>query len=219
MNVNYMSKTQLRLIKTSGPLFAADGVKGTTIRAITQAAGVNVAGINYHFGSKEKLFSAVGDYVFKHIGYENLGMYWNKLSASERNKMGVLKMFRECLGNTLNNFFRNNYPQWYFIIMHRIIMVSECAIKYFDENMYMEDMIAAEAILKIFNINIKSCDVESWLTIWYGQAINMSILMPWKLHLHKDNNLMVNRYLDTMLESIYIAVTSILERSPRVDSV
>ena len=219
MNVNYMSKTQLRLIKTSGPLFAADGVKGTTIRAITQAAGVNVAGINYHFGSKEKLFRAVGDYVFKHIGYENLGVYWKKLSPSERNKKGVLKMLRECLGNTLNNFFRNNYPQWYFIIIHRIIMISECAIKYFDKNMYMEDMIAAEEILSIFNINVKCNDVEQWLAIWHGQVINMSFLMSWKLHIHKNNTLVVKGYLDTMLESTYIAVTSILERLPRVDSV
>ena len=35
------------------------GFEATTLRLITQAAGVNLAAVNYHFGSKEELFEAV----------------------------------------------------------------------------------------------------------------------------------------------------------------
>nr|WP_246325244.1 TetR family transcriptional regulator [Dissulfurirhabdus thermomarina] len=40
-------------------LFARDGYHGTSLRAITGAAGVNLAAVNYHFGSKEALMVAV----------------------------------------------------------------------------------------------------------------------------------------------------------------
>ena len=40
-------------------LFGAHGLEGTSLRAVTNAAGVNLAAVNYHFGSKEELFRAV----------------------------------------------------------------------------------------------------------------------------------------------------------------
>lgn len=39
--------------------FATKGYHGASVRAITTMAGVNIAAINYHFGSKEALFEAV----------------------------------------------------------------------------------------------------------------------------------------------------------------
>ena len=35
------------------------GYEATSLRAITAAADVNLAAVNYHFGSKEELFQAV----------------------------------------------------------------------------------------------------------------------------------------------------------------
>ena len=40
-------------------LFANKGYKGTSLRMITAAAEVNLAAVNYHFGSKEGLVTAV----------------------------------------------------------------------------------------------------------------------------------------------------------------
>lgn len=39
--------------------FAENGVAGTTVRSITQEAGVNVAAVNYYFRSKEELYREV----------------------------------------------------------------------------------------------------------------------------------------------------------------
>ncbi|HEX8353899.1 MAG TPA: TetR/AcrR family transcriptional regulator [Pyrinomonadaceae bacterium] len=39
--------------------FAGNGVSGTTVRAITAEAGVNVAAVNYYFRSKEELYREV----------------------------------------------------------------------------------------------------------------------------------------------------------------
>lgn len=51
--------TRERLLDTAEELFAAQGYHATSLRAITSAAGVNLAAVNYHFGSKEALLEAV----------------------------------------------------------------------------------------------------------------------------------------------------------------
>jgi AcrR family transcriptional regulator len=48
--------TRLKILQAAGPLFAAHGFDGTSIRDITRAAEVNVAAVNYHFRSKEDLY-------------------------------------------------------------------------------------------------------------------------------------------------------------------
>ena len=53
------SSTHERLIESAGPLFAEKGFEGTTVRDICEAAGANVAAVNYHFGGKEGLYAEV----------------------------------------------------------------------------------------------------------------------------------------------------------------
>lgn len=51
--------TRGRILDTAERLFATRGFAATSLRAITTEAGVNVAAVNYHFGSKEELIHAV----------------------------------------------------------------------------------------------------------------------------------------------------------------
>jgi TetR/AcrR family transcriptional regulator, regulator of cefoperazone and chloramphenicol sensitivity len=45
-----------RLLVAARRMFADKGMSGTSIRDLAQEAGVNVAAVNYHFGSKENLY-------------------------------------------------------------------------------------------------------------------------------------------------------------------
>ncbi len=52
-------ETKQRILNAAEHLFAADGYHATSLRSITTAATVNLAAVNYHFGSKEALLEAV----------------------------------------------------------------------------------------------------------------------------------------------------------------
>jgi len=58
------SDTRQRLLMAAGKLFAEKGMSGASIREIARKARVNVAAVNYHYGSKENLYRAVLHYVF-----------------------------------------------------------------------------------------------------------------------------------------------------------
>lgn len=64
--------TRERIIEAAEVLFAADGYEGTSLREITERAGVNVAAVNYHFGSKERLLAALLDRIISPINEERL---------------------------------------------------------------------------------------------------------------------------------------------------
>ena len=53
------AETRRRVLDAAEQLFAERGIKGVSIRDITQAAGVNLAAINYHFGTKQGLAAEV----------------------------------------------------------------------------------------------------------------------------------------------------------------
>jgi AcrR family transcriptional regulator len=53
------SETVERILDAAEQLFAEKGFAETSLRLITSKAGVNLAAVNYHFGSKEALIQAV----------------------------------------------------------------------------------------------------------------------------------------------------------------
>lgn len=54
-----LTATHDRILDAAERLLAEHGVAGTSVRAITEQAQVNVAAVNYHFGTKENLVRAV----------------------------------------------------------------------------------------------------------------------------------------------------------------
>ena len=53
------ASTHDRILDAAEVLFAEQGLHVTTLRQITRSAGVNLAAVNYHFGSKQALLLAV----------------------------------------------------------------------------------------------------------------------------------------------------------------
>ncbi|MEO6799375.1 MAG: TetR/AcrR family transcriptional regulator [Rhodanobacter sp.] len=57
--MNATLSTRDRILGAAEALFAQRGFDGASLRQLTAAAGVNLAAVNYHFGSKEKLVEEV----------------------------------------------------------------------------------------------------------------------------------------------------------------
>ena len=55
------SETVERILDVAQQLFAEHGFAETSLRAITAQAGVNLAAVNYHFGSKDALIQVIFD--------------------------------------------------------------------------------------------------------------------------------------------------------------
>lgn len=51
--------TKERILGAAEALFARHGFEGASLRQLTTAAGVNLAAVNYHFGSKDRLIEEV----------------------------------------------------------------------------------------------------------------------------------------------------------------
>lgn len=77
------------IISTAIELFAERGFEGTSIRDLAAKADVNIAMVNYYFGSKDKLFEAM---VVQKASYmrEKLEEIANDKSKSEIEKMDTV---------------------------------------------------------------------------------------------------------------------------------
>ena len=59
--------TRAKLLDAAGRLFAECGYAGAASKAICEAAGTDLAAINYHFGNRDGLFRAVLHEGHKHF--------------------------------------------------------------------------------------------------------------------------------------------------------
>lgn len=66
------AKTRIRILRAAETLFAEKGFRAMTLRDVTREARVNLAAVNYHFGSKTNLMRAVIDRRFQPINQARL---------------------------------------------------------------------------------------------------------------------------------------------------
>ena len=66
--------TKERILDAAERLFASHGFAGTSLRAVTKEAGVNLAAVHYHFGTKEDLLRAVLSRIVIPVNQERLKM-------------------------------------------------------------------------------------------------------------------------------------------------
>jgi len=67
MNPPIQTDTKEQILDVAERLFADQGFAGTSLRRVIREAGVNLAAVHYHFGSKEELFRAVLSRIAKPV--------------------------------------------------------------------------------------------------------------------------------------------------------
>ncbi len=93
--------TRQRLLDVAEGLFADQGLKGTSLRAITSAAEANLAAVNYHFGTKEGLFAAVFQRRIGPMTVERIRLLDQALEAAAPDAPALEDVLRAYLAPTL----------------------------------------------------------------------------------------------------------------------
>ncbi len=82
--------TEEKILEAAKDAFIRDGFDGARVRDIAKSAGVNLALVNYHFGSKQALFNAVMSRALIAFRDTMLGMVHDETT-------GLKTKFRECV--------------------------------------------------------------------------------------------------------------------------
>ncbi len=87
------AKTRTRIIRAAESLFAEKGFRAMTLREVTRDARVNLAAVNYHFGSKMNLMRAVIERRFEPINRERLRQLDAAVAAAGKSPLPLETIF------------------------------------------------------------------------------------------------------------------------------
>jgi len=92
-----------RIILATLACLERDGMDGLTVRAIAREAGVNVAAVNYYFGSKDQLVQLVLQQTLQHGFWESLDELKEEIAQRDGDIREGLRVFlEEYVGNMVN---------------------------------------------------------------------------------------------------------------------
>jgi TetR/AcrR family transcriptional regulator, regulator of cefoperazone and chloramphenicol sensitivity len=105
------SDTRRRLLDAAGEIFAEKGFEKTTIREICRNSGANVAAVNYHFGNKRRLYTA----VFEHLRIWTDEYFQFSSAATELAETRLREFVRQYLRRLLDP----GRPSWHGRLLAR----------------------------------------------------------------------------------------------------
>ncbi len=116
-----LSGTKRVLVDAAGELFAQHGMEGTSVRAIAEKANANIAAVNYHFGSKENLYTEVLRHVITSNVTRTLADYAAQIEASESVEE-MMRIVGDIITDRFTTFFSNDDPEWHGKLLMRSLL-------------------------------------------------------------------------------------------------
>lgn len=104
--------TKDRILDAAETLFAQQGFSSTSLRAVIAEAGVNLAAVHYHFGSREELVRAVFHRRFEPINRERLELLAALEAAPARRASRRLEQILDILLRPLLRAARERAGEW-----------------------------------------------------------------------------------------------------------
>ncbi|HOK08211.1 MAG TPA: CerR family C-terminal domain-containing protein [Candidatus Hydrogenedens sp.] len=113
---------KLELIETAGPLFAELGLKGTSIRSIADKCKVNIASINYYFGSKENFYTETLRYVAWQVQCPLAQKILKDPKIDFSSKKTKCQIIQNLIKERVQNYLSDKYPMWYAKLLLRSLI-------------------------------------------------------------------------------------------------
>ncbi len=127
--------TKNKILDSAENLFAVKGFNGTSLREITSQAEVNLAAVNYHFGSKKELIKAVMSRYMNELS-PRLEVALQKICEDEK-KPTLIEVFSAFIEPLLwLNEFRNNGTSTFLQLLGRGYTDSQGFLRWFLTTQY-----------------------------------------------------------------------------------
>ena len=107
--------TKDRILGAAEELFAQFGFAGTSLRQVTSRADVNIAAVNYHFGSKENLVNE----VFRRRMDEMSAQRLAQLKAATQDHPGELEPVLAAFVEPALALAQDRRPNFFFLFILR----------------------------------------------------------------------------------------------------
>lgn len=139
--------TKLTLVEAAGPLFAEHGLEGTSIRAIAERAKANVAAVNYHFGSKENLYTEVLRHVATRAVRRPVAEYRAEAEAN-RSRRDLSRLMAEFMSDWFHSYFPPEGPAWHVRLMMRTLLEPSPSLQQIVDQVFRPDHSELEGLLR-----------------------------------------------------------------------
>jgi len=139
--------TKLALIMAAGELFAESGLEGQGVRAIAEKAGVNIAAINYHFGSKENLYVETFRYVISHEKDVHAVDFFKEVGEDISTYEASALLYRY-VKETFSFHFSKKQPRWFNMLVMRALQDPSPSLQSLVEEVFRPDMEAFVAFIQ-----------------------------------------------------------------------
>ena len=209
-------KTRERLLIAAAEEFAAHGYRSTTVRTICAKARANVAAIRYHFGSKDKLYIATYDYVFRDSPIAALPRQPLEVNSAEQWRQELRNWTRLVIEVLTGN---EPWQRWQCGLFARERTDPSEVLPVLLERYYLPLQNRLETLLKMA---LPDPADEMEVVTWRASTIAQCIVYadhkpPWDMLMFPGGN-PDNRWLNHVSEHIVNSVTSRLSFRKKTDS-
>lgn len=145
-------ETRRRLIDAAGSLFAEKGYSSTTVQDICEKAEANISAVNYHFGSKMKLYEATLQYTLLKDQESSPPRKGKKTAPDESLYQLVLDMIK--------NVRLTDKPEWFPLLLRREIMFPTAEFQDFIQRLIKQDFERISALITEILPHARPYDVK-----------------------------------------------------------
>lgn len=153
------------LIEVAGELFAQNGFAATSVKKIAEKSKQNIAAVNYHFGSKQNLFSETLKFVL-----DKLIPPLNKQNSHKSTPQTLEKELKKHISQRTSFLLSSNMPRWYGELIIRAVMGTPDEVRKIEVGMLSAEFNYLENLARTYNPLIKKELARRWAYSIVGQV-------------------------------------------------
>jgi len=149
------------IIHSAQSLFAEKGFDNTSIREISNKAGVNVAMVNYYFGSKEKLFEAM-------LEQKSHFLKTRLEEMSQDDTMSGMEKISKLISDYVNRILEN--PNYHRILHQQMLLNARPELNTMIKCMFRDNTVHMKKIFEksIADGEFREVDIELTIISLFG---------------------------------------------------